>query len=124
VAPNAEGQDQFVEVCGIADIPDTRARVVCLSNERIAVFRYGDAVSAISNVCQHQNGPLGEGRIVRGCVVCPWHGYEYAPDSGASPPPFTEKVSTYAVQIRKGRVLVDPRPHPPGTRLEPARLTS
>jgi sulfoxide reductase heme-binding subunit YedZ len=25
---------------------------------------------------RRENGPLGEGRIVNGCVVCPWHGYE------------------------------------------------
>jgi nitrite reductase/ring-hydroxylating ferredoxin subunit/DMSO/TMAO reductase YedYZ heme-binding membrane subunit len=114
--------DAFVEVCGVDEIPDGRARVACPGDERIAIFRYNGTVSAISNVCQHQNGPLGEGRIVRGCVVCPWHGYEYLPDSGASPPPFTERVATYRVEIRKGRVWVDPRPFPPGTRLEPARI--
>jgi sulfoxide reductase heme-binding subunit YedZ len=106
----------------VGEIPEGRARVVSLTGERVAIFRYDDRISAISNVCQHQNGPLGEGRIVRGCVVCPWHGYEYRPDSGAAPPPFTEKVATYAVEIRRGRVFVDPRPHAPGTRLEPARI--
>lgn len=116
----APAPDRFVDVCAPDDIPDGRARIVCAGGERIAVFRYDGKISAIANVCQHQNGPLGEGKIVRGCVVCPWHGYEYLPDSGASPPPFTEKVATFAVEIRQGRVRVDPRPHPPGTRLEPA----
>ena len=114
--------DPFVGVCEVADIPDGRARVACLGKERIAVFRYAGKLSALSNVCRHQNGPLGEGRIIRGCVVCPWHGYEYLPDSGASPPPFTEKVATFAVEVRAGRVFVDPRPHPPGTRLAPALI--
>ncbi len=31
----------------------------------------------ISNVCQHQNGPLGEGEIIDGCITCPWHGFQY-----------------------------------------------
>ncbi|MGH9372532.1 MAG: Rieske 2Fe-2S domain-containing protein [Vicinamibacterales bacterium] len=119
-APSARGE--FVEVCRISDIRDARAIVRSLGGERIAVFRYGNCVSAISNVCRHQNGPLGEGKIVNGCVVCPWHGYEYLPDSGASPPPFTEKVATFTVRLEDGRVLVDPRPHAPGTRLEPARI--
>ena len=114
--------DAFVDVCAVDDIPDSRARTVCLSGERVAVFKYDGRLSAVSNVCRHQNGPLGEGKIVNGCIVCPWHGYEYRPDSGASPPPFTEKVATYDVQVRHGRVLVNPRPHPPGTRLEPARI--
>ncbi len=112
-----------IEVCRAADIPDGRARVVAAGAERIAVFRNGCRISAISNVCQHQNGPLGEGRIVRGCVVCPWHGYEYAPESGAAPPPFTEKVATFRVELDGDRVFVDPRPYPPGTRLEPATWT-
>jgi nitrite reductase/ring-hydroxylating ferredoxin subunit/DMSO/TMAO reductase YedYZ heme-binding membrane subunit len=115
--------DGFVDVCSVAEIPEKRAYVACLAGERVAVFRYDGRISAISNVCQHQNGPLGEGRIVNGCVVCPWHGYEYRPDSGASPAPFTEKVPTFDVCVSAGRVLVNPQPHAPGTRVEPAMLS-
>ncbi len=116
--------DEFVDVCSVTEIPNNRAVTTCLSGERVAVFRYDGRVSAISNVCQHQNGPLGEGKIVNGCVVCPWHGYEYVPESGASPPPFTEKVPTFDVRIVGDRVLVHPRPHAPGTRVEPAVIES
>lgn len=109
--------------CGPArSIPEDRARIVPLGGERVAIFRYDGKISAISNVCQHQNGPLGEGKVVDGCVVCPWHGFQYRPDDGASPPPFTEKVPTFRVAVEGGRVLVDPRPLPPGTRVEPARF--
>lgn len=110
----------WVEVGEAARIPDGRARIVCAGGERIAVFRYGNKVSAVSNVCQHQNGPLGEGKIVGGCIVCPWHGYEYAPDTGAAPPPFTEAVPTFRSAIVDGRIYVDPRPQPPGTKVAPA----
>ena len=114
--------DGMVEVCAVDDIPEKRARVATISGERVAVFRYDGKVSAISNVCQHQNGPLGEGKIVDGLVVCPWHGYQYKPDCGASPEPFTEKVPTFRVEVRGGQVWVDPRPNPPGTPVEPARV--
>jgi methionine sulfoxide reductase heme-binding subunit len=113
--------DGLVDVCAVERIPERRAFVACVAGERVAIFRYDGRLSAISNVCQHQNGPLGEGRIVRGCVVCPWHGYEYEPATGASPPPFTERVPTFRVAVSRGRVLVDPRPLPPGTYVEPAR---
>jgi len=112
----------FVEVCRAAEIPQNRAKVVSLAGERVAVFRYGNCVSAVSNVCQHQNGPLGEGRIIDGCITCPWHGYQYRPEDGASPPPFKEKVPTFRVKVTDGSVLVDPRPLPAGTRVEPARV--
>jgi len=95
-----------VEVGPLESIPDGRAVVVWLAGERVAVFRDGDRVHALSNVCQHQNGPLGEGCLINGCVVCPWHGYEYRPETGASPPPFQEKVPIFPVTIRAGRVFV------------------
>ncbi len=114
--------DGFVDVCGVDEIEDNRARIVCLSRERVAVFKYDGKVSAISNVCQHQNGPLGEGRIIDGCVTCPWHGYQYLPETGASPPPFTEMVPTFRVKLVNNRVLVHPRPNAPGTYTEPATL--
>jgi nitrite reductase/ring-hydroxylating ferredoxin subunit/DMSO/TMAO reductase YedYZ heme-binding membrane subunit len=112
----------YVDVCAVNAIPENRAKIVCAGGERIAVFRYDGKVSALSNVCRHQNGPLSEGRIVDGCITCPWHGYQYKPENGAAPPPFTEKVATYPVRVRNGRVQIDPRANPPGTYVEPARL--
>lgn len=118
----AEGRqaDGFIDVCAVDDIRENRGKVVTLGGERVAVFRYDGKVSAMSNVCQHQNGPLGEGKIVDGLVVCPWHGFQYKPECGASPAPFTEKVPTFRVKVSGRRVLVDPRPNPPGTHAEPA----
>jgi nitrite reductase/ring-hydroxylating ferredoxin subunit/DMSO/TMAO reductase YedYZ heme-binding membrane subunit len=122
VKPKAE--DDYVDVCGVDEIPEKRACVATLAGERVAVFRYDGKVSAISNVCQHQNGPLGEGRIIDGCVTCPWHGYQYLPESGASPPPFAEKVPTFNVRVVNGRVMVDPRPNKPGQYTEPAQINA
>lgn len=115
-------EEGFVEVCRVDHIAEKCATVVSLSGERVAVFRYDSKVSAISNVCQHQNGPLGEGRIIDGCVTCPWHGYQYRPESGAAPPPFKEKVPTFRVKIIEGSVFVHPRPNAAGTPVEPAQI--
>ena len=97
-------------------IPDKRARIVTAPDgERIAVFRDGDEIGALSNLCAHQNGPIGEGRIIDGCVICPWHGYFYRLADGCAPPPYTEKLVTYRVRLSNGVVEVNPRPLPPGT---------
>ncbi len=72
-------------------------------------------MTALANVCAHQGGPLGEGRIVDGCVTCPWHGYQYRPEDGVSPPPFSERVPTHDVDVRAGRVWVRRSPNPLGT---------
>ncbi|MEM8931311.1 MAG: Rieske 2Fe-2S domain-containing protein [Acidobacteriota bacterium] len=117
--PEADG---FVEIGAVDDIDENRACTVFLEGERVAVFRYEGKISAISSVCKHQNGPLGEGKIVDGCVVCPWHGYQYLPESGASPPPFTETLPTFDVRVHDRKIFVHPTPLPPGTPVEPARF--
>lgn len=114
----------WIDVGDVASIPDGRAKTVSIAGERVAIFRYGEKLSALSSVCRHQNGPLGEGRVVDGCVVCPWHGYQYRPHDGRSPEPFTERVPTFRVRVEGVRVLVDPRPLPPGTAVEPAHVAA
>ena len=122
-AEKSANGDGFVEVCTVDEIPEKRACITTVSGERIAVFKYDGKVSAISNVCQHQNGPLGEGEIGEdGCITCPWHGFQYEPETGASPPPFTEKVPTFNVKIVDGMVFVDKKPNEAGTRVEPAKI--
>jgi len=115
--------DPWIDAGPAADIPESRARTVCTpGGERIAVFKHNGAISAITNVCRHQGGPLGEGKVIDGCITCPWHGWQYRPGDGCSPPPFTEKVATYQVRVVAGRVQVNPHALPPGTPVEPARV--
>ena len=115
-------QDGFVDVCSVDDIPENRGHIAVLSGERVAIFKYDGKISAISNACAHQNGPLGEGKIIDGLVTCPWHGFQYNPNDGASPAPFKEKVPTFNVKVLNGRVWVDPKPNLPGTKVEPAKI--
>jgi sulfoxide reductase heme-binding subunit YedZ len=115
--------DEFVEACRVEEIPEKRACIRTILGERVAIFKYDGKVSAVSNVCQHQNGPLGEGRIGDdGCITCPWHGFQYLPDTGTSPPPFTEKIPTFNVKIKSGKVYVHKKPNKSGTRVEPAKI--
>lgn len=113
----------WIEAGRVGDIADFSALVVPLGDgERAAIFRAGNKLAAISNVCAHQNGPLGEGRIVDGCVTCPWHGYQYRLEDGCAPPPYTEKLATYRLKLEGDRVLIDLRPNPPGTYVEPIAI--
>jgi len=106
-------KDGFVEACAVASLENGFGKAVIIGDERKAVFRHGNKIYALSNVCRHQGGPIGEGRILDGCITCPWHGWQYAPDSGVSPPPFHEVIETYPVRISDGTVFVHPSAHPP-----------
>jgi nitrite reductase/ring-hydroxylating ferredoxin subunit/DMSO/TMAO reductase YedYZ heme-binding membrane subunit len=105
------------------DLPSDRARPLVVPNaERIAIVRHGDHVSALHGVCAHQGGPLYEGKVIDGCLTCPWHGWQYKPEDGCAPAPFTEKVPTYRIRVKSGRVLVDPTPLPAGTAVPKAPI--
>ena len=118
----ATGNEEWEYVCKLNEIPEDRAKMLCLENERIAIFKYDGKLSAVNNVCRHQGGPLGEGKVVDGCITCPWHGYQYLPQNGQSPPPFNEKVATYSLKLESGAVYVNPKPFEPGTEVKPIQI--
>ena len=120
IQPSATQTDGYVKVCEVGEIAENRAKTLIIDGQNIAVFKYEGRLSAVNNQCRHQNGPLGEGKIIDGCITCPWHGYQYLPQNGQSPPPFTEKVETYAVKCIGTTVWVNPIPNLPGTPQEPA----
>ncbi len=118
-SPDSEG---YVRICSVEEIPEKCAATRLVAGERVAVFKYDGKVSAVSSVCQHQNGPLGEGRIIDGCITCPWHGYQYDRGSGRSPAPFQEKIPTFNLKVIGRDVYVHETPNPPGTWVEPAEI--
>jgi DMSO/TMAO reductase YedYZ heme-binding membrane subunit/nitrite reductase/ring-hydroxylating ferredoxin subunit len=114
--------DGFTRVAALADLPLNGGKVVVVNGVRYALFNRDGRVFALSNVCRHQGGPIGEGRIVNGCITCPWHGYQYQADDGCSPPPFTEVLDTYPLRILEDGLYLLPSPLPPGTRSEGVAL--
>lgn len=114
--------DGFLRACHIGEIPENRAKIFSLQGERVAVFKYQGKISAVSNVCRHQMGPLGEGRIIDGCITCPWHGYQYRPQDGCAPPPFTEKIATYRVKLKDNIIYIHHQANEAGTYIEPVQI--
>jgi nitrite reductase/ring-hydroxylating ferredoxin subunit len=121
--PLTDPRGHWERVGTVDGIEEGTAKIGLLTTgERVAVFKHEGTLSAISNHCAHQNGPLGEGRIVFGCVTCPWHGFQYRLRDGRSPEPFTETVPTYHLKVENGVIWVDNRANPPGTDVEPIQL--
>ena len=99
--------------------PEGEAREFPLGDKVICLANVNGTVSAMDNVCLHRGGPLGQGVIEGDKLVCPWHGWQYRPQDGCSPPPFKEKITTYQVRIAGGRVQVNSRALPPETPTKP-----
>jgi nitrite reductase (NADH) small subunit len=76
-------------------------------DKTICVANVNGSYSAMDNVCLHQGGPLGQGMIENGKVVCPWHGWAYDPKTGAATHNVNAKVALYPMKIEGGEVLVE-----------------
>ncbi len=111
-------------VCNVEEIEDGLAKMAIINKERIAVFKYDGKLSAVHNVCKHQMGPLGEGRVIDGCITCPWHGYQYRPEDGCAPAPFKEKLHTYPLQLTGSKIFICTQAMPEGTFIEPVIIPS
>jgi nitrite reductase/ring-hydroxylating ferredoxin subunit/DMSO/TMAO reductase YedYZ heme-binding membrane subunit len=104
--PALVGADGLVLLGTFTELGEGRAVTVHVrgehnGGERIAVVRKDGALCAISNVCPHQNGPLGEGVVRDGYLECPWHGYQFDPCTGLGPPGFSDSVPCYEL-VTKG----------------------
>lgn len=69
-------------VCSVDDLVEDGAVVEDVDGASVAVFSIDGEVYALENVCPHQGGPLGEGKVEDGCVYCPWHGWQFDVESG------------------------------------------
>lgn len=74
--------DSTRRVCGVDDLADGEAVVQEVGGTTVAVFSVAGDVYALENVCPHQGGPLGEGKVEDGCVYCPWHGWQFDLETG------------------------------------------
>ena len=97
----------FVKLAAQADLPaPNTAREFPCGDKLICVANVDGEISAMENVCLHRGGPLGQGVIEGGKVICPWHGWAWDPKTGQAGPP-DAKVAVYPVKMENGELLID-----------------
>ena len=105
-----DGPESFTAVASSADLADdsmTRARRDDLD---LVVARQHGRVCALAHSCAHLGGPLSEGTLKEGSVVCPWHGSEFALEDGrVINGPATQEQPSFDVRERAGRIEVKAR---------------
>jgi nitrite reductase (NADH) small subunit len=52
-------------------------------------------------------GPLGQGYVESGKIVCPWHGWEYEPQTGELVGDPKSKLDVFPIKIENGDVMVE-----------------
>jgi nitrite reductase/ring-hydroxylating ferredoxin subunit/uncharacterized membrane protein len=102
-----EEPESFTRVARAIEVPEnsmTRARKDDLD---LLLARQHRRVCALAHSCAHQGGPLSEGTLKEGSVVCPWHGSEFSVEDGhVINGPSTHDQPTLAVRERDGYIEV------------------
>jgi len=96
----------FVRVAKIGDVPPGSGRVVVAQGHPIALFNVGGRFFAVSNVCLHRGGPVGEGALDGPIITCPLHGWEYDVRTGANTINPAARLKSYEVRVEGDDVLV------------------
>jgi thiamine pyrophosphate-dependent acetolactate synthase large subunit-like protein/nitrite reductase/ring-hydroxylating ferredoxin subunit len=89
------------------DLEVDRVTTVVAAGRAICITRTANGYGALDNRCPHQGGPLGDGQIENGYVICPWHGYEYNPCTGQPPEGFSDGATGYATELRSDGLYVE-----------------
>lgn len=97
--------EEFTPVLDSAALPENSMRKATIEDASFVVVRQHQEVCALAHSCAHLGGPLSEGTLKDGSVVCPWHGSEFALKDGAVlNGPATEPQPCFEVREREGRI--------------------
>lgn len=100
---------KWIRITSTADIPLREGRSVQIAGHDIAIFNLGDRFLAVENKCPHRGGPLADGIVSGGNVVCPLHAWKVDLASGEvinrtdSPP----CARTFATRIDNGIISLE-----------------
>lgn len=90
-----------IEPDALPELTPTKAK---LGINTLVLVRVGETVRALHDTCAHAGGPLSEGRIVDGCIECPWHGSRFRlADGHAAKGPTVYDQPVYEVRRGEGR---------------------
>ncbi len=99
---------QFIKFTTTAELPaEGEAKEFTVGNRVICVANIGGTYSAMDNVCIHRGGPLGQGVIMDGKLICPWHGWRYDVTTGVPMENPKLKVDVYRLKIEGDDVLIE-----------------
>ena len=126
-------QGKWHDLGPVEDLKKRPLTPVRVGKAALAISYRDGTFGAVSGVCNHAGGPLGEGRLDGDYIVCPWHNWKYHCTTGEGEPGFEEdRVPRHEVREENGRLLVNlepattrsKAPHPPHPLERPLRRES
>lgn len=101
----ADGDLTWHKVAEPGELEDDGVKMTAVAGQLVAITSCGGSYGALDNACPHMGGPLGQGHIEEGRLVCPWHGREYDPATGECHG-YEESVASHPVEEREDGIYV------------------
>jgi nitrite reductase (NADH) small subunit/3-phenylpropionate/trans-cinnamate dioxygenase ferredoxin subunit len=99
-------RQEYIAVAGTEEIPPGRCKVVRVSGIDLVVVNAGGRFYALDNCCPHAGGPLSEGDLDGGMLVCPWHEWSFNVASGIYAENPEIRVATFPTRVEGTQVFV------------------
>ncbi len=100
--------DQWADVGSVEDLKRRFLQEISIGKTRVALTYKDGAFAAISGVCNHAGGPLGQGTLEGDHVVCPWHYWKFHHKTGQGEAGYEQdQVPVYTIKIENGRLYID-----------------
>ncbi len=98
---------EFVKLTTVSELPaEGEAKEFEINGKSICVAHTTEGCAAMDNVCVHRGGPLGQGVVDGNKVICPWHGWAFDANTGASVHNADVRVVVYPMKIEGEDVFV------------------
>ena len=97
----------WTKVATLGELPKDSVIEVEHRGDLYAICNAGGEIRALSGVCPHEGGPLGQGTVIQGMIVCPWHMWEFDSRSGVCLVDERLGVPTFDVKIEAAGIFVD-----------------
>lgn len=96
---------EFVRICAASELPQAgQVAEFTVEGRALCVANVGGAIAVLDGVCPHEGGPLGEGMIEEGCVVCPWHSFSFNLHTGVCPQDESMKAQVLESALTDGEL--------------------
>ncbi len=104
----------FTRVASFAELQEKGALCVKVGEREIGLFRAGDEVYAMDNICPHAGLPLHEGEVEGTAVICAGHGWEFDFRTGLAPGEVNEEpLDRFPVRVEGDDIWIDLDRSPP-----------
>ena len=95
----------FIRIAAQSELPQPGdVREFTVNGRALCVANLDGALCVLDGTCPHEGGPLGEGTIEDGRVVCPWHGYAFDLRTGEASDDPTLGAEVFETRVENGEL--------------------